>query len=108
MLSCALTASNSAAIACWHPRAIEYLRPLLTPERQLPEALLAAAVLEPDAESAGAMSVFVAVEALLKGIELPFPDGLSFVDADGMRRTKLRVSWWAGSAYLPLPRPPLP
>lgn len=35
------------------------------------------------------------VEVLLKGPELPLPDGASFVDKDGHVRTAIRTRWWA-------------
>lgn len=84
--------------AAWHTKAIEYLRPLLTPAHQLPDALFPAAVLEPTGAPVGELNIFTAVESLLKGIELPIPDGKFFTDADGVRRTKIRASWWVRDA----------
>lgn len=84
--------------AAWHTKAIDYLRPLLTATHQLPDSLFPAAVLEPTGAPVGELNIFTAVEALLKGIELPFPNGQSFTDADGIRRTKIRASWWVRDA----------
>ena len=35
-----------------------------------------------------------AVETLLKGIEFDLPQGLSFIDKEGKKRTQTRVKWW--------------
>jgi hypothetical protein len=79
--------------ACWHQRFMNYLGS--------PLALLPAAVREPenDAEKDNATpSVFKAVEALTKGIEIPLPDGHSFLDKDGEKRYRVRVRWWETNA----------
>jgi hypothetical protein len=39
-------------------------------------------------------SLFKAVEALTKGIDVPLPHGCSFLDKDGHPRTRVRVRWW--------------
>ena len=39
-------------------------------------------------------SIFKAVEALTKGIEIPFPAGHYFHDNDGNWRDRVRVRWW--------------
>jgi hypothetical protein len=43
-------------------------------------------------------SIFKAVEALTKGIEIPLPSGHAFADKDGHTRTRVRVRWWDGRA----------
>lgn len=43
-------------------------------------------------------SVFRAVEALVKGLEVPLPPGETFIDKDGHRRDRARVRWWDGAA----------
>jgi hypothetical protein len=35
-----------------------------------------------------------ALQALLKGIEINLPEGVTFTDKDGNVRTKMRVRWW--------------
>jgi hypothetical protein len=35
-----------------------------------------------------------AVEIILKGMEIPLPNGVSFEDADGNKRTDIRIKWW--------------
>jgi len=67
--------------ACWHQRLMDWLAPHLTADHQLTDELLAPATLEPAdrAEQTSATpSVFKAVEALLKGIEIPLPPSHSF------------------------------
>jgi hypothetical protein len=39
---------------------------------------------------------FHAIETLLKGPEVPLPEGVSFRDKDGMERNSIRVKWWKG------------
>ncbi len=78
--------------ACWHPALMEFLAPQLLEGRRLGEALLPEATREPaDSSEAG---VFEAVEILLKGLEAPLPSGLSYLDKDGHRRTRVRLRWW--------------
>jgi calcineurin-like phosphoesterase family protein len=42
--------------------------------------------------------LFRVVETTTKGPETDLPDGCSFVDTGGTRRTKTRLKWWAGGA----------
>jgi hypothetical protein len=37
---------------------------------------------------------FEAIETLLKGKEIPLPDGNFFLDKDGNQRREIRVQWW--------------
>lgn len=39
-------------------------------------------------------AAYQATETLLKGIEFDLPNGLSFLDKDGKKRTQARVKWW--------------
>lgn len=77
--------------ACWHPGHISYLSSILRPGNQLDASLVAAA-------SRKGTNEFHAVEALLKGIELPLPAGSSFRDKDGHERHNARIRWWDSSA----------
>jgi hypothetical protein len=43
-------------------------------------------------------TVFKALEALTKGMEVDLPPGTSFRDADGKERTRIRVQWWRSGA----------
>ena len=86
---------------CWHSRFMDYLSPMLTEGNRLPESLLPAATREPLDErekDPPEPSVFKAVEALTKGIEIPLPDGTSFLDKDGIQRHRVRSRWWDRNA----------
>ncbi|MBN8443168.1 MAG: metallophosphoesterase [Thauera sp.] len=87
--------------ACWHQPYMDWLNPFLTDNKQLPRALLEAATCEPDdpaTKDDATPSVFKAVEALLKGIEIPLPEPHHFTDKDGIVRKRVRVRWWDGQA----------
>jgi len=75
--------------ACWDYDAVEFLRTRegskMTPD------LLARASTEGTPE-------FEAVETLLKGHEIPLPDGVNFADKDGNIREWIRVQWWKREA----------
>ena len=73
--------------ACWHDGHMNTLAPLLAPGHRLSDALIVAA-------SRKNSPAYVAVEALLKGLEIPLPDGLHFHDKDGHRREEIRIRWW--------------
>jgi len=83
--------------ACWHPRYIEYLAPHLTAERRLTNALMVSASRGPENEvekDTLEPTPFKAVDALLKGIEMPLPPPHTFKDKDGNERSRARVRWW--------------
>ena len=87
--------------ACWHERFMEYLKPHLTVDRCLTEALMIEATREPDNEldkDTPEPSPFKAIEALLKGIEIPLPPPHHFHDADGHVRSRVRIRWWDSDA----------
>ena len=87
--------------ACWHPASMDYLEPRLAKGNRLNKELLIEATREPadDAEKDNASpSVFKAVEALTKGIEIPLPNGHSFRDKDGHERYRVRTRWWDSAA----------
>ena len=75
--------------ACWSPRHVEVLRPLLSEER-LPLEIA-------EASSRKGSVAYEAVETLLKGAEVELPDGYSFTDKDGHTRTAIRTRWWDAS-----------
>ena len=87
--------------ACWHPRYMDHLAPRLTADRQLTEELMVWASREPEDEGekdTPEPTVFKAVEALLKGIEIPLPSPHTFKDKDGHERSRVRVRWWDSRA----------
>ncbi len=83
--------------ACWHQRFMDYLAPHLSADRRLGEDLMVPATREPEDErekDTAEPCVFKAVEALLKGIEIPLPAPHTFRDKDGHERSRVRVRWW--------------
>ncbi len=83
--------------ACWHPAAINYLRPNLTSDYRMKLETMIRASREPDNEAdkdTEEMTVFKAVEAVLKGVEVPLPSPCTFRDKDGHERDRVRVRWW--------------
>lgn len=87
--------------ACWHAPFIDWLAPQLRDGRFLTPELLIEATTEPkDAteKDTSAPSVFKAVEALTKGMEIQLPGEHSFEDKDGHRRDRVRVRWWETNA----------
>ncbi len=83
--------------ACWHEPFMDWLSPQLDRGRYLTPELMVQATDEPSdkAEKDNASpSVFKAVEALTKGIEIPLPKPHTFVDKDDHRRDRVRARWW--------------
>lgn len=76
--------------ACWLAEAIETLQQQSLLDEQNCIKDLAAW------QSIGTKNsaAYRATETLLKGIEFELPNGLSFVDKDGKKRTQARVKWW--------------
>lgn len=77
--------------ACWHQPSIDVLRPLLSLKLSLTDATLLQAH-DPGSEA------YRASEIILKGLEVPLPDGFSFLDKDGHRRQDVRIRWWEADA----------
>jgi len=83
--------------ACWHLPFMAQLANILGPNRTLPDALYLEAFVEPLDEATkdnADFTVFKAVEALVKGLEVNLPAGHSFRDADDHERNRIRVQWW--------------
>jgi len=90
--------------ACWHAPFMAWLSPQLHDGRCLTRELMVSATDEPENEADkdnATPTVFKAVEALTKGIEIPLPAGQDFSDKDGIRRNRVRVRWWdeQGTTY---------
>ena len=75
-----------AVHACWHEDAVGRLEGRLLDK---PGLLAASTWPKVTGDLDG-----LAVELLLKGMEAPLPDGHSFTDRTGTRRTEFRVRWW--------------
>ncbi len=85
--------------ACWDPWAVEVMDEALSRHGGMTDAFMTEA-LPLDQNSA----LYMAVEWLLKGKEIPLPNGYAPVaDKEGIRRSKIRVRWFG----LP-PRPTYP
>jgi hypothetical protein len=87
--------------ACWHPRFMDF--PCANCSRQPfdsgPDGTQACREPEDEAEKDTATpSVFKAIEAITKGIEIPLPASRTFVDKDGHRRSRVRTRWWDTNA----------
>ena len=83
--------------ACWHETFMSWLSDKLRDGRFLTRELMVDATDEPADEAekdTPAPSIFKAVEALTKGIEIPLPKPHTFVDKDGHTRDRVRTRWW--------------
>ena len=76
--------------ACWHPESLEVIR------QSCQDGLVTEAFLH-SASSEGSQE-YMALEILLKGLEIQLPDGRSFLDKDENRRHAIRVRWWDTTA----------
>jgi hypothetical protein len=88
--------------ACWDERSLDVLRPLVLPGNLPSEEILRRGTsgtdnaLRPDGSVKPVDPVFHAVETILKGVEIDLPPGVGYADAEGTRRTAMRVAWWQG------------
>ncbi|MQM39048.1 hypothetical protein KBTX_03070 [wastewater metagenome] len=74
--------------ACWHPGHQRALAPFLDAGNRLTTAGYVAT-------SRRGTPEYEALETLLKGLEVPLPEGHSFRDKDGHPREAVRVRWWS-------------
>lgn len=72
--------------ACYDPKSIALLKKLLPNQRLTPKFLQNA--------SQKGTAEFTAIERILKGIEMPLPEGVCFYDKAGIKRSHARVKWW--------------
>lgn len=80
------TEAFRAVHATWHAASIGHLRTVLDDGR-LTDAVLRE-IADPDSPTLDA------IEKVLKGVELPLPDDLTFLDKDGHLRSDIRYKWW--------------
>lgn len=73
--------------ACWHNEHINYLTGRVCDGNTLSEQLLQ------DASNKD-HKAYEAVEVLLKGLEIPLPEGEAYSDKDGNQRENVRTRWW--------------
>ncbi|MEQ3636450.1 metallophosphoesterase [Alcanivorax sp.] len=76
-----------AVHACWHNEYLADLAPWLDSNNCLKEEGWYPA-------SQKGEPVYAAIETLLKGLEIPLPQGAGFSDKDGHARTDIRARWW--------------
>lgn len=79
-----------AVHACWDIESIRLLREKLKDNR-LTDDLIAESV-KKGSKLNGAINI------VLKGMEIKMPNGHSFIDKDGTRRTDIRIKWWEDPA----------
>jgi|26BtaG_2_1085354.scaffolds.fasta_scaffold03973_3 hypothetical protein len=73
--------------ACWDVDNMAVLKPLLTEDNCItPKAL--------QLTSQKGTKEYDALERVLKGVEIPLPNDLTFTDKDGAVRRNMRVQWW--------------
>lgn len=86
--------------ACWHPSFMDFHAQFARGNRLTAE-LMVAASREPEDEAekdTATPSIFKAVEAITKGIEIPLPSPHTFSDKDGHQRNRVRTRWWDNKA----------
>ena len=76
--------------ACWDVDNMAVLKPMLTEDNRITEEALQRTGQKHSLE-------YEALERVLKGVEIPLPEGISFTDKDGAVRHRMRVKWWQGS-----------
>ena len=72
--------------ACWDDKQIEFIKKTLPDNKVTNEFMIQANIAE--------TPEYMAIERLLKGVEIELPDGLTFKDSYGNTRDALRVNWW--------------
>jgi hypothetical protein len=77
--------------ACWNNHLIEQVTPLLNEHNCLTDDFLE------KANTKGSFE-YDAVEVLLKGVEIPLPQGITFADKAGIERKNVRIKWWLEGA----------
>ena len=81
--------------ACWDRQSLAELESRLKPDNSMTENLFVSACRKGSTEHA-------ARDTLINGPEIDLPDGMSFLDPNGHRRTAMRLKWWfCGSGPLP-------
>ena len=91
-LPCYLDLGACRAVhACWDSRQIPLLPPGILGDADFLQA-----------SAKRGSPEFIAIETVLKGVEMPLPEGLTFRDKEGIERKKTRVRWWKLAGKLTL------
>ena len=77
--------------ACWNQEHFDRIKPKLNPDNTLSDELFVKASEEGSEE-------FLAIETLLKGMEIALPESFSFKDKDKNIRKHIRIKWWEKDA----------
>ncbi len=84
--------------ACWHQPYMDFLRSSLSPGLLMNSEIMEEAsrkdTRNDPREFGGELSIYNAVDVILKGLEYPLPGGMSFPDKGGHSRTRSRICWW--------------
>jgi predicted MPP superfamily phosphohydrolase len=80
------TENFRAVHACWDIDSIEFLRKTLVDDKLTDELIYQSVKV--------GSTLNEAIDQTLKGKELRLPNGLSFTDKDGTKRTQIRIKWW--------------
>ena len=75
-----------AVHACWDVNSIKFLQQTLVNDRLTDELIYQS--VEKGTE------LNKAIDLILKGKEISLPEGFSFFDKDGAKRTEIRIKWW--------------
>ncbi len=76
-----------AVHACYDPRALMVIKDHLGPYFLLNDEKLRHAFTE-------SSDLYLAIETCLKGIEIELPEGISYQDNYGIKRSSVRCNWW--------------
>ncbi|GAA0305705.1 metallophosphoesterase [Psychrosphaera haliotis] len=72
--------------ACWDDKQVEFIKKVLPDNRVTSDFMIQASTKD--------TPEYLAIETLLKGVEIELPNGLTFNDSYGNTRSELRVNWW--------------
>lgn len=84
------TENFRAVHACWDTNSMAYLQTYLCDNR-LTDELIYQSVKK-------GTTLYSAIDITLKGKEISIPEGSSFTDKDGTKRTEIRIKWWEDPA----------
>lgn len=80
--------------ACWDGTAMQTLLPHLTEDNCLKKDMFTAVATTPDTE--------MALERILKGVEIFLPEHIFIKDGQGIDRQNVRLQWWQPDLSLPI------
>lgn len=77
--------------ACWHTQQLKVVAHYLDAKQRILDSAW------PELTRSGSAG-YDAIETLLKGLEIPLPDGQYFLDKDQNKRNNIRTQWWLKQA----------